>query len=149
MRSLYYSQGKSQALTKLGLSATTEHLLPRLLKRMAMGAGVGAITSGIAGGDLLPGAALGAGGGLLMGSLASRRRSPPSQRPKVDARVERLHRYLNKNPHSPMGNQLQEQALNRDLTLGAIGGAGGGLLGKVVSEPAMNPPPQPAYPPAY
>jgi len=145
MRSLYYSQGKSQALTKLGLAATTEHLLPRLLKRMAMGAGVGAVTSSIAGGDLAPGAMLGAGGGLLVGSLASRRSGLPTNNPKVDARVERLHQYLNKNPYSPMGHALQEQALNRDLTLGAIGGVGGGLLGSAVSRPSSVAPQEPAY----
>lgn len=148
MRSLHYSQGKSQALTKLGLAATTEHLLPRLLKRMAMGAGVGAITSGIAGGDLAPGAMLGAGGGLLVGSLASRRNGLPTNNAKVDARVERLHRYLNKNTHSPMGHSLREQALNRDLTLGALGGVGGGLVGPLVSRPSVAPQ-EPAYSTAY
>lgn len=145
MRSLPYSQGKSQALTKLGLSASTEHLLPRLLKRMAMGAGVGAITSGIAGGDLVPGAALGAGGGLLVGHLAHSGNGLPTTNPNAGARVERLHRYLRENPHSPMLHQLREQALNRDLTLGAIGGVGGGLIGQAVSKPNPIPPQQSAY----
>lgn len=140
MKSLAYAQGSNHARTKLGLfdlnlTAKNSNLTGRLMHRAGTGAAVGSLAAGMTNNSMLSGAAYGAGGGLLLGALPSRGSRPttPARANAAPERLERFHQYLATNPHTPLAKNLQEQAFNRDITLGAIGGGTASLIGSSVA----------------
>jgi hypothetical protein len=114
----------------------------KILKQGLLGAGTGAIASGVSGGNAGPGALVGAGTSIIGNALLDTITQPPQQRRKVYRRAPPPPQYPPQQQYQPQAYQQQYQPQNVKVTEEPVSSADGkkkiikkyDANGKLVSE---------------